>query len=44
VLQAILGVATLVLRVPIGLAIAHQLFAAVTLALAVAFAWRVRRI
>jgi cytochrome c oxidase assembly protein subunit 15 len=44
VLQAALGVATLVARVPIGLGVAHQLTAALTLSLAVAFAWRVRRV
>ncbi|WP_309088753.1 COX15/CtaA family protein [Phenylobacterium sp.] len=44
VLQAALGVATLVLRAPVGLSIAHQLIAALILALATAFAWRVRRI
>jgi cytochrome c oxidase assembly protein subunit 15 len=43
-LQASLGVATLMTRVPIGLAIAHQLMAALTLSLAVAWAWRLRRI
>jgi cytochrome c oxidase assembly protein subunit 15 len=43
-LQAALGVATLMLRVPLGLGVAHQLTAALTLALAVAFAWRVRRV
>ena len=32
------------LRVPLGLAIAHQLVAALTLSVAIAFAWRVRRI
>ena len=42
--QAGLGIATLMARVPIGLGIAHQLMAALTLTLAVAFAWRVRRI
>jgi len=42
--QALLGVATLMARVPIGLGVAHQLTAALTLALAVAFAWRVRRV
>ncbi|HXA39740.1 MAG TPA: COX15/CtaA family protein [Phenylobacterium sp.] len=42
--QAGLGIATLMARVPIGLAAAHQLVAALTLCLAVAFAWRVRRI
>jgi cytochrome c oxidase assembly protein subunit 15 len=31
-------------RVPVGLGVAHQLTAALTLCLAVAFAWRVRRI
>jgi cytochrome c oxidase assembly protein subunit 15 len=44
VLQACLGIATLMLAVPIGLGVAHQLVAALTLSLAVAFAWRVRRI
>ena len=43
-LQAMLGVATLMLAVPIGLGIAHQVMAALTLCLAVAFAWRARRI
>jgi cytochrome c oxidase assembly protein subunit 15 len=42
--QATLGVATLMARVPIGLGIAHQLTAALLLCLGVAFAWRVRRI
>lgn len=44
VLQAVLGVVTLVLHAPVGLSIAHQLAAAAVLALAVAFAWRVRRV
>ncbi|WP_374470449.1 COX15/CtaA family protein [Phenylobacterium sp.] len=44
VAQALLGIATLMARVPIGLGIAHQLLAAVALCLSVAFAWRVRRI
>jgi len=42
--QALLGIATLMARVPIGLGVVHQLTAALTLALAVAFAWRVRRV
>jgi len=42
--QAALGIATLMLRVPLALGIAHQLTAALTLGLAVAFAWRVRRV
>lgn len=42
--QAVLGVATLMMRAPVGLSIAHQLLAAVVLTLAVAFAWRVRRV
>ncbi|WP_309646099.1 COX15/CtaA family protein [Phenylobacterium sp.] len=42
-LQAVLGVATLMLGVPIWLGIAHQVMAALVLALAVSFAWRVRR-
>ena len=43
-LQVMLGIATLMLRVPLGFAIAHQLVAALTLSIAVAFAWRVRRV
>ncbi|MET3527437.1 cytochrome c oxidase assembly protein subunit 15 [Phenylobacterium koreense] len=43
VLQALLGVTTLVFAVPIGLGMAHQVAAALVLAVAVAFAWRVRR-
>jgi cytochrome c oxidase assembly protein subunit 15 len=44
VLQAVLGVATLMAVVPIGLAILHQIMAAATLCVAVAFAWRARRL
>ena len=44
VVQASLGIATLMTRVPIGLGIAHQLTAALLLCLAVALAWRVRRV
>ncbi|MDB5424086.1 MAG: cytochrome c oxidase assembly protein [Phenylobacterium sp.] len=44
VVQALLGIATLMARVPIGLGIAHQLTAALVLCVATAFAWRVRRI
>jgi cytochrome c oxidase assembly protein subunit 15 len=44
VLQAGLGIATLMARVPIGLGIAHQLVAALVLCLATAFAWRARRV
>jgi cytochrome c oxidase assembly protein subunit 15 len=43
VLQALLGVATLVTRVPLPLALGHQAGAAILLALAVGLAWRVRR-
>jgi cytochrome c oxidase assembly protein subunit 15 len=43
VLQAFLGVATLMTRVPLHLALAHQAGAATLLALATALAWRVRR-
>ena len=43
-IQAGLGIATLMARVPIGLGIAHQFTAAVTLCVATAFAWRVRRV
>lgn len=42
-IQAVLGVVTLVMAAPIGLGIAHQVVAAVVLAIATAFAWRVRR-
>jgi cytochrome c oxidase assembly protein subunit 15 len=42
--QALLGIATLMARVPIGLGVAHQLTAALTLGLAVAMAWRIRRV
>jgi cytochrome c oxidase assembly protein subunit 15 len=41
--QASLGVATLMARVPLDLAVAHQAGAAIVLATAVAFAWRARR-
>jgi len=41
--QACLGIATLMMVVPILLGVAHQVMAAVTLCLATAFAWRVRR-
>jgi cytochrome c oxidase assembly protein subunit 15 len=41
--QALLGIATLMARVPIALGVAHQLTAALTLGLAVAMAWRIRR-
>ncbi|MGZ6015710.1 MAG: COX15/CtaA family protein [Phenylobacterium sp.] len=44
VAQALLGIATLMASVPIGLGVAHQLMAALTLCLATAFAWRVRRV
>jgi cytochrome c oxidase assembly protein subunit 15 len=44
VAQAFLGGLTLLLRAPIGLAIAHQLLAVVTFSAAIAFAWRVRRV
>jgi cytochrome c oxidase assembly protein subunit 15 len=44
VVQAGLGIATLMTRVPIGLGMVHQLTAALLLCLATAFAWRVRRI
>jgi cytochrome c oxidase assembly protein subunit 15 len=43
-LQALLGIATLMARVPIELGVAHQLMAALTLSLAVAMAWRIRRV
>jgi cytochrome c oxidase assembly protein subunit 15 len=43
VLQALLGVVTLMTRVPLHLALAHQAGAAILLAVATALAWRVRR-
>ena len=42
-LQAGLGISTLMMQVPLGLALAHQLTAAIVLAVAVGFAWRTRR-
>ncbi len=42
-LQACLGVATLMTRAPIGLALPHQCLAALVLAAALSLAWRVRR-
>ena len=41
--QAALGVGTLMMQVPLGMAVAHQAMAAVVLAVAVGFAWRTRR-
>jgi cytochrome c oxidase assembly protein subunit 15 len=41
--QAGLGIATLMSHVPIALGMAHQVMAALVLSLAVAFAWRARR-
>ena len=43
-LQACLGVATLMTVVPFALGMAHQVMAALTLCLATAFAWRARRV
>jgi cytochrome c oxidase assembly protein subunit 15 len=43
-LQACLGVGTLMMRAPLALSIAHQLMAALVFTLAIAFAWRVRRL
>ncbi|MCC7267008.1 MAG: COX15/CtaA family protein, partial [Caulobacteraceae bacterium] len=42
--QALLGILTLMAGTPLWLGMLHQLVAAVLLALATAFAWRVRRI
>jgi len=44
VLQTLLGIATLMMRAPVGMSIVHQLVAALVLSLAVAFGWRVRRV
>jgi cytochrome c oxidase assembly protein subunit 15 len=41
--QAALGIGTLMMQVPLGMAVAHQAVAALLLALAIGFAWRVRR-
>ena len=43
VIQALLGIATLMAHVPLWLGILHQITAAFVLALATAFCWRVRR-
>jgi cytochrome c oxidase assembly protein subunit 15 len=43
VVQALLGIATLMTAVPFALGMLHQLMAAIVFSLAVAFAWRVRR-
>ncbi len=43
VAQALLGIGTLMMHVPIGLAMAHQVMAAILLSVSTAFAWRVRR-
>jgi cytochrome c oxidase assembly protein subunit 15 len=42
--QVCLGVVTLMTVVPIGLGVAHQVMAAITFSLAIAFAWRARRV
>ena len=42
-IQALLGIGTLMMQVPLGMALAHQMTAAVVLATAVAFAWRTHR-
>jgi cytochrome c oxidase assembly protein subunit 15 len=44
VLQAALGVAALMTGVPLALGLIHQVMAAIVLSVAVAFAWRVRRV
>lgn len=44
IVQALLGVATLMAAVPLVLGLLHQLMAALTFGLAIAFAWRVRRV
>jgi cytochrome c oxidase assembly protein subunit 15 len=43
VLQALLGIATLITRVPLSLALGHQASAAILLAVSTALMWRVRR-
>lgn len=44
IVQVGLGIATLMTAVPFALGMAHQLMAAIVFSLAVAFAWRVRRV
>lgn len=44
ILQAAVGIATLMAGTPIWLGMLHQVMAALTLAVATAFAWRVRRV
>ncbi|THD80930.1 MAG: heme A synthase [Phenylobacterium sp.] len=44
IIQALLGIATLMAAVPFALGMIHQLMAAAVFSLAVAFAWRVRRV
>jgi cytochrome c oxidase assembly protein subunit 15 len=44
VVQVLLGISTLMSAVPVELGVAHQLMAAIVFSLAVAFAWRVRRV
>jgi cytochrome c oxidase assembly protein subunit 15 len=44
VLQVLLGILTLMTVVPIGLGVAHQVMAAATFCLTIAFAWRARRV
>jgi cytochrome c oxidase assembly protein subunit 15 len=41
--QAALGIGTLMMQVPLGMAVAHQATAALVLATAIGFAWRARR-
>jgi cytochrome c oxidase assembly protein subunit 15 len=43
-IQAVLGIGTLMMQVPLPMALAHQLTAAAVLAAAVGFAWRARRL
>lgn len=44
IMQVLLGIATLMMRVPFGMGIAHQFTAALLLCVAVSFAWRIRRV
>ena len=43
-IQALLGIGTLMMTVPLGMALAHQITAAFVLALATGLAWRARRV
>jgi cytochrome c oxidase assembly protein subunit 15 len=43
-MQAVLGIGTLMMQVPLGMAVAHQALAALVLAFALGFCWRTQRV